>query len=70
MKDVIITILDCISLQNKLNQIFNDDPKAAERNDVKTRNGIKQQKTGTLTEKDCISCLLSLDLSWISLFQF
>lgn len=58
MKYVIITILGCISLQTKINQIFNDDPKAAERNGVKIRNGIKQQKTGTLREQDCISCSL------------
>lgn len=55
MKDVIITILGCISLQTKIHQIFNDDLKVEERNCVKIRNGIKQQKAGTLREQDCIS---------------
>lgn len=64
MKYLVIPILGCISLQTKINQIFNDDAKVVERNYVKTRNGIKQKKTGTLREHE------SLDLSWISLFQF
>lgn len=52
MKYLVIPILGCISLQTKINQIFNDDPKVVERNGVKTRNGIKQKKTGTLREHE------------------
>lgn len=45
VKYVIITLLGFISMETKINQMFNDYPKATERNGVKTRNGILTNET-------------------------
>lgn len=74
MKRAIVTGFAFISMETKTNQIVNDYPKATERNNLNTRNGILKNETAENQHfgrpRILFHVPLYLDLSWISVFKF